>query len=402
MAARPGRHDPARRPVRRRLDRRRGGRGLGRARPRRHVLLDREVRPLHGRRARVGGRAARARPAGRPLGARGHADHLAPPADPDERLARRAVRPALVGGPAGAPAPGRAARAPGRALRLQRHPHEPAVALPHPAVRAGARGRPARAGHGPHRRRRRVELARPARHAHRGRARRRHGREPLGRRAVGVGATARAARAAAPARRRGTPRTGVARPAARADARAARVRAHVVAAATARSTRPGPASSSSGATRRATSWPSCAGRAIPSPWWTPCDRRAAHGRDDVAGDRRGRAGGRRRAVVGGLDGAARTASAGERRPPAPGRAVAADRRAGARRHPAAPAVRQPQPPALGRRPGLPGDDVAARLDAHHRRARRRRRAGAHLRPHRDRQLARGEREPPLRGRRARP
>ena len=165
-------------------------------------------------------------------------DHLAPPADPDERLARRAVRHALVGGPAGPPAPGRAAaRAPGARFAYNDIRTNLLSLGAHAAARAARSSDVLRERvMDPDRRRRRVELARPARHAHRGRARRRHGREPLGRRAVGDRARQLARLGLLHLRERrgeGCLARGVARPAARADARAARVRAHVVAAATA-------------------------------------------------------------------------------------------------------------------------------------------------------------------------
>ena len=186
-----GAADRPRRALRPGSRRRPRDRPLGRPRPARDVLLDRQVGAGHGRRAGLRRRLARRpRRAGRRPGAadrvrrrsprrrrrgsrdRRH-DHLAPAPDPDQRLARRPLRRSLVGRPAGQTAAHRPAPRPRRALCLQRRPHQPLLARPHPPARRRQRRHPGRARPRPDRGRRGLELAGPAADADDARRRRR-------------------------------------------------------------------------------------------------------------------------------------------------------------------------------------------------------------------------------------
>ncbi len=152
--------------------------------PRRPHVQRRQKLPVDGRRAGGRGRADRARrevwrsqapvtvlgeigPDAGPGGARRRrprvdlfsgepqpADHLGPPAPPDERLARRAVGQARLGRPAER-RPGHLAHAPARRAGLgvgvQRHARQRARARAPQRVARAAPGGPARARHGPHR-----------------------------------------------------------------------------------------------------------------------------------------------------------------------------------------------------------------------------------------------------------
>ncbi len=193
--------------------------------------LDRAV-PAAGPAAREPGRGGHRRRRGRRP-----RDHLAPPADADERLARRAVRRPLVGRPAGPHGAERAAPRRRRALLLQRRPHQPLLARAHPPARRLARQDLQAARLRPDRRHLRLELARPRADAHRAarRSRRpgRDRRQPLGRRLVVQRPRPRPLGPAAPARRRARRPAGarpdVVRAAAREHRRAPGLRPDVVA-----------------------------------------------------------------------------------------------------------------------------------------------------------------------------